>query len=432
MRYKFTTTSKNHMKHRGGTALAPLKLTVKHTSICTTDYRSLHSKDTSPFFLVPDKHIGLRSMNKFSLLILSATSALIAAPTAIAEDHFYGGFEFGLSHAPGSKLNRAADNLRLDVKKETSPVGGLYFGKKVGSRRFEIEYLLRRNNFKSVDVLRSGTSGLTGNLSADGVQKKDSLMVNGWQRLAGSDIDWSLLAGVGVGMTNVAISDLTTNGTRIANTSKWVPSVQVMAQVVKPFGQGLEAGIGYRYLHNFKEEFSSSAFDYKSFQHEIFARLSWRFGADAPKAAAPEPMPAPAQKPVAVQVAPKPTPAPVPAPKPVAPAPLPAPFIVYFDFDKDAITGTAAKTIADAAKAYHSFKAIEIVATGHADRAGSVRYNEVLSEKRVEAVKAALVAEGVPANKINNKHEGESNPSISTDDGVREHKNRRVEIKFIR
>lgn len=370
-------------------------------------------------------------MNKFSLLLLSATSALIAAPTTLAEDHYYGGFEFGLSHSPGSKLNRAADSLRLDVKKETSPVGGLYLGKKVGNRRFEIEYLLRRNNFKGVDVLRSGTSGLTDSLSADGVQKKDSLMINGWQRLAGSDIDWSLLAGVGVGMTNVAVSNLTAGGTQVADASKWVPSVQVMAQFVKPFGNGLEAGLGYRYLHNFKEDFSSSAFDYKSFQHEIFARISWRFGADTPRTAKPEPMPAPTPKPV-VTAAPKPAPAPAPAPKPAAPEPLPAPFIVYFDFDKDMITQTAARTIADAAKAYGTFKAIEIVATGHADRAGSESYNEALSQKRVEAVKAALIAEGVPADKINNKHEGENNPSISTNDGVREHKNRRVEIKFVR
>ncbi|MEX0298995.1 MAG: OmpA family protein, partial [Kordiimonas sp.] len=264
---------------------------------------------------------------------------------------------------------------------------------------------------------------------ADGVQKKDSLMINGWQRLLGSDVDWSLLAGVGVGMTNVAVSKLSVDGTQIADASKWAPTVQVMAQFVKPFGKGLEAGIGYRYAHNFKEEFKSNTFDYKSFQHEFFARLSWRFGADTPRKVTPEPIPAPQPKPV---VKPAPKPAPVAAPKPVAPPPLPAPFIVYFDFDEAAITGAAARTIADAARAFRTFKAIEIIATGHTDRAGSTNYNEALSQKRVEAVKTALVAEGVPSDKVIVKHEGENNPTVSTEDGVREYKNRRVEIKLVR
>ncbi len=368
-------------------------------------------------------------MKKTSLFLLGATTALFSASTAIAEDHYYAGFELGLSHSPGSKLNRAADSLRLDVKKETSPVGGLYFGKKVGSRRFEVEYLLRRNNFKAVDALRPGTSGLNGNNLAEGVQKKDSLMINGWQRLLGSDVDWSLLAGVGVGMTNVAVSNLNVGGIQIADASKWVPTVQVMAQFVKPFGKGLEAGIGYRYAHNFKKEFKSNTFDYKSFQHEFFARLSWRFGADAPQKVTPEPMPAPQPKPV---VKPTPKPVPVPVPKPVAPAPLPAPFVVYFDFDKTTITGAAAQIISDAARAFRTFKAIEIIATGHADRAGSTSYNEALSQKRVEAVQAALIAEGVPSGQISLKHKGENDPSVRTEDGVREYKNRRVEIKLVR
>ena len=66
--------------------------------------------------------------------------------------------------------------------------------------------------------------------------------------------------------------------------------------------------------------------------------------------------------------------------------------------------------------------------TGHADTAGPSGYNMALSRGRAGAVRAALMARGVPARQIDLRAEGESEPAVATGDGVREPRNRRVVI----
>jgi outer membrane protein OmpA-like peptidoglycan-associated protein len=51
-----------------------------------------------------------------------------------------------------------------------------------------------------------------------------------------------------------------------------------------------------------------------------------------------------------------------------------------------------------------------------------------LSLRRANAVKGALVQNGVPATAISVVGKGESQPLVQTADGVREPQNRRVEI----
>lgn len=55
-----------------------------------------------------------------------------------------------------------------------------------------------------------------------------------------------------------------------------------------------------------------------------------------------------------------------------------------------------------------------IVATGHTDKIGSDKYNDRLSLRRAQAVKAYLVSKGVPANKIYTEGKGKRNP-VKTD-----------------
>ena len=71
-----------------------------------------------------------------------------------------------------------------------------------------------------------------------------------------------------------------------------------------------------------------------------------------------------------------------------------------------------------------------IVATGHADRSGPTAYNQRLSERRAAAVKTALVREGVSEGTIQTAGRGENENLVPTADGVREPRNRRVEIVF--
>jgi flagellar motor protein MotB len=70
--------------------------------------------------------------------------------------------------------------------------------------------------------------------------------------------------------------------------------------------------------------------------------------------------------------------------------------------------------------------------TGHTDRAGSAAYNEAPSEQRAQAVGNELIRLGVPAGSVITIPAGQDNPIVQTADGVREPRNRRVEIEVLR
>jgi outer membrane protein OmpA-like peptidoglycan-associated protein len=71
-----------------------------------------------------------------------------------------------------------------------------------------------------------------------------------------------------------------------------------------------------------------------------------------------------------------------------------------------------------------------VLVEGHADRSGPESYNLALSQRRAEAVAAALRARGVPGDAMSLQAFGETRPRVPTADGVREPQNRRVEILF--
>jgi len=54
-----------------------------------------------------------------------------------------------------------------------------------------------------------------------------------------------------------------------------------------------------------------------------------------------------------------------------------------------------------------------VMAIGYADRMGTDASNQILSEKRVGAVKSYLVSKGVPADKIKTSALGETRPSTA-------------------
>ncbi len=120
------------------------------------------------------------------------------------------------------------------------------------------------------------------------------------------------------------------------------------------------------------------------------------------------------------------------APAAVAPPPPPPPmapsFMVFFDWDRSNLSAQALNTIKQAAAAYKSKGSARVTATGHTDKSGPEAYNMALSLRRANAVKDALVREGVPATAISVVGRGESMPLVQTADGVREPQNRRVEI----
>jgi OOP family OmpA-OmpF porin len=147
----------------------------------------------------------------------------------------------------------------------------------------------------------------------------------------------------------------------------------------------------------------------------------------------PKPAPAPAPAPAT------PAPAPAPAPKPVAPKPAPKPVAekvtlaadVLFDFDKSVIKPDGKNKLDDLAQKVRAINLEVVIAIGHACSIGSDAYNQKLSVRRAESVKAYLVSKGVEPNRIYTEGKGEKQPVASNKTREGRMKNRRVEIEVI-
>ena len=121
-----------------------------------------------------------------------------------------------------------------------------------------------------------------------------------------------------------------------------------------------------------------------------------------------------------------------PAPAaPPAPAAAPAAtrsFLVFFDWNRADLNERARQIVGEAAQQARAQRSTRIEVAGHADRSGTVQYNQVLSRRRAETVAAELVRLGVAREEITVTAFGESQPLVPTADEVREPQNRRVEI----
>ncbi|WP_156256996.1 OmpA family protein, partial [Sandarakinorhabdus oryzae] len=125
---------------------------------------------------------------------------------------------------------------------------------------------------------------------------------------------------------------------------------------------------------------------------------------------------------------PEPAPAPPPPPPPEAAPPVPAgPLMVFFDFDRDAITPEARQILVQAADPSRQGTTV-INLSGHTDRAGSQPYNQALGLSRARAVERELVSLGIDKSRISIQSFGEDRSLVDTVDGQREPQNRRVEI----
>jgi len=146
----------------------------------------------------------------------------------------------------------------------------------------------------------------------------------------------------------------------------------------------------------------------------------------APKVEAPAPVAPP------VPVAP---PAP---PKPVAPPP-PAPVSekvtfaadAFFDFDKSTLKPEATAKLDDLVSKTKGINLEVIIAVGHTDSVGSDEYNQKLSIRRSEAVKAYLVSKGVEPNRVYTEGKGEKQPVADNKTTEGRAKNRRTEIEVV-
>ncbi len=120
-------------------------------------------------------------------------------------------------------------------------------------------------------------------------------------------------------------------------------------------------------------------------------------------------------------------PAPTPATPPVVAAPARS-YLVFFDWDKAALTERARQIIHEAADNSTKVQYTRIEVNGYTDTSGTPQYNQGLSIRRAQAVAAELVRDGVPRQSITIQGFGETHLLVPTGPGVREPQNRRVEI----
>ena len=137
--------------------------------------------------------------------------------------------------------------------------------------------------------------------------------------------------------------------------------------------------------------------------------------------------------------APKPAVAPPPPPPAAKPAAKPAPVAekvtlaadVLFDFDKAVLKNEGKSKLDDLATKVKAINLEVVIAIGHTDSIGSDAYNQKLSVRRAESVKAYLVSKGVEPNRIYTEGKGEKQPVASNKTADGRQKNRRVEIEVI-
>lgn len=101
---------------------------------------------------------------------------------------------------------------------------------------------------------------------------------------------------------------------------------------------------------------------------------------------------------------------------------------LYFQLDKTEFTPESAREAEDVYREILDKDAAEIEIVGHTDTAASDAYNDRLSQRRAERVRADLIARGVDAEIIDISSEGERRLLVTTPDETVEVKNRRVEI----
>lgn len=146
---------------------------------------------------------------------------------------------------------------------------------------------------------------------------------------------------------------------------------------------------------------------------------------------------APATAPIApiVPIAAEPQPQPPTAAAPQA-TPLAASKVSYaadtfFDFDKSVIKPAGKAQLDDLVGKLSDISLEVAIVVGHTDSVGSDAYNQKLSMRRAEAVKAYLVSKGLASTRVMVEGRGETKPVASNADADGRARNRRVEIEVV-
>ncbi|PAU79141.1 OmpA family protein [Halomonas salipaludis] len=132
----------------------------------------------------------------------------------------------------------------------------------------------------------------------------------------------------------------------------------------------------------------------------------------------PEPQP---------QMEPEPMPEPEPEPEPEF-EPVVLSSEVTFAFDSAELRPEASMTLDEVAHRLRQNPELRVNIDGHTDSVGNPQYNEGLSQRRADSVRAYLVSQGIAENRMRTRGFGEARPVASNDTDEGRAQNRRVEI----
>ena len=123
------------------------------------------------------------------------------------------------------------------------------------------------------------------------------------------------------------------------------------------------------------------------------------------------------------------------APPPAAPQPTSEKVTfaadTFFGFDRAVLKDEGKQKLDDIVNQLDGVALEVIVAVGHTDSVGPEAYNQRLSVRRAEAVKAYLVSKGIEANRVYTEGKGEAQPVADNKTKDGRAKNRRVEIEVV-
>lgn len=104
--------------------------------------------------------------------------------------------------------------------------------------------------------------------------------------------------------------------------------------------------------------------------------------------------------------------------------------IIYFDYDRAEVKSEYVPVIAAHAKYLNANSSRTVRLEGHTDERGSREYNIGLGERRAQAVRRALMLQGVADTQITTVSYGEERPAVLGSDETAYARNRRVELVY--
>jgi OOP family OmpA-OmpF porin len=302
------------------------------------------------------------------------------------------------------------------LSSELGPAGMISLGWGFGNGlRAEVEGDFRANKFYRATGLGSNS------IAAGGLEQKFGPMFNVLYDFVGMSALVQPYIGAGIGYQWAYEKNVSAysgpNSISLATRSKGAFAYQAILGVALPIAAvpGLAITADYRFMglagnRSYPATFRSGAATTSGgvtmngdYNHAVLLGVRYNFGQTATVAAASAAAPAPAAAPARS-------------------------YLVFFDWDRSNLTDRARQIIREAADNSTRVQYTRIEVNGYTDTSGTPQYNQGLSVRRANAVKAELIKDGVPAAAITTQGFGETHLLVPTGQGVREPQNRRVEI----